>query len=132
VRVAFLVILGKEKANAQGEKMNSEEKKQHPIFGVPPQKQKNNSTHCQPFNFHRSSFISPVLFSHWNKIAPVSIIGCCATIFSHFRPRTGRASSTWAPMGSCRKTYQYSKSVCYNNLVQVWPAPGRYRTIQPF
>lgn len=27
VRVAFLVILGKEKANGQGEKMNSEEKK---------------------------------------------------------------------------------------------------------
>jgi hypothetical protein len=28
--------LGKEKANGQGEKMNSEEKKQYPIFGVPP------------------------------------------------------------------------------------------------
>jgi hypothetical protein len=50
--------LGKEKANGQGEKMNSEEKKQYTIFCVPPQKQKNNGTHCQQFNFHHSSFDS--------------------------------------------------------------------------
>jgi 6-phosphogluconolactonase/glucosamine-6-phosphate isomerase/deaminase len=36
--VAFLVVFGKEKAHAQGEEMNSEEKKQYPIFGIPPQK----------------------------------------------------------------------------------------------
>ncbi len=58
VRVAFLVIFGKEKANGQGKKMNSEEKEQDPIFGVPPQKQKNNCTHSQRFNFHHFSLIS--------------------------------------------------------------------------
>jgi hypothetical protein len=44
-------------ADAQGEKMNSEEKKQYPIFCVPPQKQENNGTHYQKFNFHYSSII---------------------------------------------------------------------------
>ena len=47
VWVEFLIIFGKEKTNGQGEKMNSEEKKQNPIFGVPPQKQKNHGTHYQ-------------------------------------------------------------------------------------
>jgi hypothetical protein len=58
VRTAFLVISGKEKTYGQGEKMNSEEKKQDPIFGIPPQKQKNNGTCYQQFNFHQSAFVS--------------------------------------------------------------------------
>jgi hypothetical protein len=45
-------------ANGQGEKMNSEEKKQYPIFCIPTQKQKNKGTDYQEFNFHHSSFIS--------------------------------------------------------------------------
>jgi hypothetical protein len=56
--VAFLIILGKEKANGQGQKMNSEEKKQDAIFSVPSQKQKNNGTYYQQFDFHHSAFIS--------------------------------------------------------------------------
>jgi hypothetical protein len=57
VRTAFLVISGKEKTYGQGEKMNSEEEKQYPVFGIPPQQQKNNGTYCQQFNFHQFSFV---------------------------------------------------------------------------
>ena len=38
VCTAFLVIFEKEETYGQGEKMNSEENKQYPIFSVPPQK----------------------------------------------------------------------------------------------
>jgi hypothetical protein len=85
--------LGKEKANGQGEKMNSEEKKQDAIFGVPPQKKKNNGTHYQQFNFHHSSFVS-LCYYLIGKNDPMSIIGCRATIFNYFRARTGRSSPT--------------------------------------
>jgi hypothetical protein len=38
--------------------MNGEEKKQNSISGIPSQKQKNNRTYYQQFNFHHFAFVS--------------------------------------------------------------------------
>lgn len=130
--MAFLVILGKEKANGQGEKMNSEEKKQDSIFGVPPQKQKNNGTHYQQFNFHRSSFILKcyhlIRITLILSMLSVAVQGC----FNYFRRLAGRFFVKPALKSHAASPINIPKiSVCYNNLVQVWPTPGRYRNIQP-
>jgi len=60
------------------------------------------------------------------------IIGCCALSLYLFCPLTGGSSSTPPRKGPCRAPVSIQKiSVCYDILVQVRPAPGRYMNIQP-